>query len=550
MEWGNYLDLLFRSVPIHSLMIETRTGNLSWLTVKGGPAVMRTDDSRALYKRIDLLRRDLQAAGWTAGVIADEILASFPNLTPLHAHRLARGLTLVQVVRGVGALYSGDGLMPPPGLHTSRLHEWEHWPESGRRPGEEARDYLARFYETRQDKLGFSHDYSHGPDEATPPRLEGQQAGQVEIHTIPGSRTIHVELPGNNHPTVEVEEEEGLKRRVVVMLGGLMVADTLLPAVDPERLAWARANPSRIDLELLRDLRATTMAYANQLASMPTLALVEPARAHLRYLTGLLQGSPPPTIERRLRVVTAEAAVLSGWIAFQCEDRVAARADYALALDLAHQTGDKLLVAEACIPMSYLHSTRYDAGGRQADTSAALALLRTADASPAAARLSAPMRGWAAGCRAAEYAFHGEADDARRELDRAEDALAEIRPGEEHGFLAYWEQTRVDGYVGLCNLLLGRGEEAEQALTKSLRTADPSLYRHKLGVTIDLGIARLLQGEVEAGCAVLEEACTLAERGKFPLVLRRIRNVRRDHLSGFSGLQAVRSLDEHLHDIA
>ncbi|HEX9343724.1 MAG TPA: hypothetical protein VF995_08940 [Actinomycetota bacterium] len=509
---------------------------------------MRSDTSRALYKRIDVLRRDWEAAGLAPGAIVCEILAASPEISPLQAHRLARGLTLAQVVRGAGQLYSDDGLMPPPGLNTSRLHEWEHWPRSGRRPGEEARDYLARFYETRQDKLGFGHDYSL--DEGDSPGSEDPQGGHVEIHTSAGGRTVHVELPGGNHPTIEVDEEDGLKRRVVVMLGGLVVAEKLLPAVDPERLAWARANPSRVDLELLRDLRATTMAYAGELASSPTVRLAEPARAHLDYLVGLLHGSQPESIERRLRVITGEAAVLAGWTTFQCEDRDAARADYALARLLARQTGDQQLLAETFIPMSYLYSTRYAAAGRQTNPTKALTLLRAAGAGPGGARLAAPMRGWAAGCRAAEHAFRGEADAARRELDRAEDALAEIRPGEEHGFLAYWEQTRVDGYVGLCNLLLGRGEAAEQALTKSLETADLSLHRHRLGVKVDLGIARVLQGEIEAACATLEEACGHAERGKFPIVLRRIRNVHREHLARWHDLRVVRSLDEHLHESA
>ena len=500
-----------------------------------------------------MLRRDWEAAGLAPGAIVAELLARFPEISPLQAQRLARGLTLAQVVRGVGELYSADGLLPPPGLTTSRLQEWEHWPRSGRRPGEEARDYLARFYQTRQDKLGFGHDYSPSDDEGNPsPPAAGRASaggGPIAINSIPGSRAIRVELPGANHATVEVGEENGVKRRVVVKLGGLLAAEAVLPAIDPERLAWARANPSRIDLELLRELRATTMAYAGQLANSPTVALAKPARAHLDYLVGLLRGSQHEAVERRLRVVTGEAAVLAGWTAFQAEDRAGAQQHYALARTLAHQTGDQQLLAETLIPMSYLYSARYHAGGGQ-DAGKALTLLRVAAASPGGDRLPAPMRGWAAGCRAAEYAFQGEADQARRELDRAGDIAAEIRPGEETGFLAYWEETRVHGYVGLCNLLLGQGEAAERALHQSLETADPSLCRHRLGVTVDIGIARILQGEIEAACATLEAACAAAEHGKFPIVLCRIRNVQREHLARWRDLPAVRSLNERLHELA
>ncbi len=566
---------------------------------------MRSEESRELYARVAAFRREKLNAGWPLALLAEAILAQFPGVTSLAAHRLARGLSLAQAIQGIKRLYDNDGLALPPGFTPSRLHEWEHWPQSGRRPGEEARDYLARFYETRQDKLGFGRDYSKPtqsnptgepvepqradieatrttsaqPDpegvhalelvslDATTAELSGQrharelaapQRAELAAPLPPGagldlpgtglrlvntSRVLRVELPGNPRLVIEVQEEdEGLKRRVIIRLGGLIATDVLLPRLDLERLAWARANPSRIDVGLLRDLRAITMSYARRLHFSAPSDLLPEARSHLDYLSSLLAGSPPVTVERRLRSVTGETAVLAGWLSFLANDFTDAQRRYAFANKLADEAGDDLLRAQLRIPMSYLHSTRY--AGAHGDPTIALRLLT--EASQVGARLSAPMRGWVAGCKAAEHAYLGHTDAVRQELTHAEDALAEVRPGEELGFLAYWEQTRLDSYSGLCAILLGRGRQAETPLLRALQSADPSLFRHRSGILIDLGVAFVLQHEIEEGCRLLREAYILASQHDLSTVVQRIRSTRAKYLERWKGTPAVQALDELL----
>ena len=310
--------------------------------------------------------------------------------------------------------------------------------------------------------------------------------------------------------------------------GGLVLADVVLPQVDPERLAWARANPSGVDVHLLRELRAVTMAAARAMQAVTPASLLPAARSHFAYLHGLLQGSQKVTVRRQLSSVAGEAALLASALCSMSGQLRDGARYVKLARALAREAGDDVLAAEAALSRSYLYSPRYR--GAKGDPTVALRFLMEAE--ELGLRLSAPMRGWLAGCKAAELACLGDGEAARRELGRAEDALAEINPGEEVDFLALWEPRRLDSYVGLCATLLGQGREAEEALLRALRDIDPKLVRHRIGILVDLGVAFALQGEVGEACRVLMQACTLASQYGLPVVVQRIQQVRAERLSG------------------
>jgi len=267
---------------------------------------------------------------------------------------------------------------------------------------------------------------------------------------------------------------------------------------------------------------------------------VYPADAALRLPRGRHSHGPR-------RLVAGETALVAGWLEFLTNDRAEAERCYAVAVEQARQADDELLAAQSRIPMSYLYSPRYNGQGHDGtsgDPTVALRLLE--EASRTARRLSAPMRGWLAGCTAAEHAGLGNADAASEHLDHAADALTDIRPGEEQQFLALWEPTRLDSYAGLCAILLEDGRQAEQTLRRALERADPGLVRHRTGILIDLGVACLLQRKLDEGCGDLTEATTLAARHGLPVVARRVLGVRREWLAGQGDHPAVRELDERL----
>jgi len=423
-------------------------------------------------------------------------------------------------------------------------------PEAGE-TGSWAAGLLQRTKRTGQDHdHGLHASPQHAVQDASFPRVSDTVAAGGRVRLEWNGGVTRVELPGVPGGTI-VELSEvggGLQRRVLVKIGGLLVAEALLSRIDAERIVWACSNPGTIDLQLVGDLRAVTLASVQEIHSASPVGLLAPARSHLEYLTGLLRAGPPSQVERPLRLVTGEAAIVAGWLAFLTNDRAEAQRCYDVASEQARQAGDELLAAQTRIPMSYLHSPRYSGQGRDGrpgDPAAALRLLD--EASRASRRLSAPMRGWLAGCAAAEHASLGAADAARAELDHAADALADIRPGEERQFLALWEPTRLDSYAGLCAILLADSRQAEETLRRALEHADPALVRHRIGILIDLGVACLLQRKLDEGCDDLGAASTLAAQHGLPIVEGRILDVRRQWLSRHSDHPAVRALDERLH---
>ncbi len=110
-----------------------------------------------------------------------------------------------------------------------------------------------------------------------------------------GRNITRVELPGIPWDTI-VELSEvggGLQRRILVKVGGLLVAEALLSRIDTERLIWARSNPSKIDLDFVGDLRAITFASVEKIHRASPVEHLAPMRSHLEYLTGLLEAGPP-----------------------------------------------------------------------------------------------------------------------------------------------------------------------------------------------------------------------------------------------------------------
>jgi hypothetical protein len=465
---------------------------------------------------------------------ADELLAPIPQL-PQPA-----GAADLHPASGLAGTEPPAQTIAPEGSSPSVAGETGGW----------AAGSLARTKQTEQEQ----HGPQASPPTTTQPASVPQRGDAVVSHgrvrlEWSGSVT-RVELPGvPGDATVELSEVGGgLHRRVLVRIGGLLVAEALLSRIDAERLVWARSNPGRIDLHLVGDLRAITLASVQAIHRASPVGLLAPARSHLEYLTELLRAGPPSQVERPLRLVTGEAAIVAGWLAFLSNDRAEAQRCYDVADELARQAGDELLAAQARIPMSYLHSPRYNgqnSGGMPSGPATALRLLD--EAGRAARRLSPPMRGWLAGCAAAEHASLRNADAARAQLHRAADALADIRPGEEQQFLALWESTRLDSYAGLCAILLADGRQAEQTLRRALEHADPALVRHRVGILIDLGVACLLQHKLDEGCDDLGAASTLAAQHGLPVVEGRILSVRRQRLSLHSDHPAVRALDERLH---
>ncbi|MGH8903418.1 MAG: hypothetical protein ACRDYA_17535, partial [Egibacteraceae bacterium] len=102
----------------------------------------------------------------------------------------------------------------------------------------------------------------------------------------------------------------------------------------------------------------------------------------------------------------------------------------------------------------------------------------------------------------------------------------------------------LDGFRGICDILLGRPERAADALTSAL--AHVSWPRRQAIILTDLGAALMGQDELPEASARLIEAHTVCVDHDYPMGLQRIYGVREQFDKKYAGLACVQELDERL----
>lgn len=336
---------------------------------------------------------------------------------------------------------------------------------------------------------------------------------------------------------------DDLRRRELLRLVGGQGPAPVLPT-DPDSLAWSVQNPRRINGRQLDGLQALTTSLGQMQDTVAPSALSTPVRAHLESVTTLLGGVQPESTHRRLCTVAGETALIAGWLSFHTDNYADARGHFNIAHTAAHQAGDSSLQAHALGAKRALCSA-VPLGGcpTTGDTAAALALLdeAIAVAGPAA---PAPLRAWLAACKAEDHAVDGNATECYEALQRSQDATDQVQPDERVGRFRHWDNARLDGYRGLCQVLLG-AEEAESTLQRALQGIHPARFEHRSAVLTDLAAAYARRGEPEEACRTAIEALTLAADANLGTRLRRIRGVRQ-RLDAWRHLPAVRDLTHRL----
>jgi hypothetical protein len=217
-----------------------------------------------------------------------------------------------------------------------------------------------------------------------------------------------------------------------------------------------------------------------------------------------------PGLRPRLARVTAETAALAGWVSFRGRgDLPTAHSQLALGLRHAREAGDNELTAHVLGLSSSLYSSLdIPQSKRGQGPSLALSLLRAAQRKAGDGSLS--LQGWLAARVAVERALLGEGRRARAALVRAEAAVPSSRP-DPNGLLVIWDETRIPGFAGKALLLL-HDPAATGLLEQAL--AQTSAPHPRLGLLVDLAVARVNDGAADHAVALLFEATQLAvERG-------------------------------------
>ncbi len=144
---------------------------------------------------------------------------------------------------------------------------------------------------------------------------------------------------------------------------------------------------------------------------------------------------------------------------------------------------------------------------------------------------------------AEEQALLGDGRKARAGLARAEAALPSCPPGDPGGLFVIWDQTRFPGWAGKTLLLLG-DRAATGLLEQALATT--SAPHPRLGLLVDLALARLRDGDADAAVTLLVEGTQLAvEQGIDGFARWRLQE-------GRAGLPPAQrhAFDSRLHELA
>jgi transcriptional regulator with XRE-family HTH domain len=277
--------------------------------------------------------------------------------------------------------------------------------------------------------------------------------------------------------------------------------------LDRERLIGSE----NVDAALLEDHESLTRDFAHRQHHVRPQTILEPIRAHLNQLLSLENTSLSPSMRQRLDRVIAETAALAGWVAFRSNgDLVTAHAQLALGRQHAREAGDDMLLAQLLAATSSLHSS-LDLPRRGEDQSSPLALSLLQAAQRKAGSGSLPVHGWIAVRLAMEQALLGDTRRARPLLGRAEATLPSQPSGDSAGLFVIWDESRFPGWAGK-TLLLMRDPAATGLLEQALSmTTAP---HPRLGLLVDLAMARMNEGDTDQAITLLVEGTQLAiERG-------------------------------------
>jgi hypothetical protein len=345
------------------------------------------------------------------------------------------------------------------------------------------------------------------------------------------------------HPTRQTADEaEDMKRRRFLQY--LTVLSTSVIA-DRDRLGAALQGRSGVDSSLLDSLGAVTRGFARQWHTAQPQLLLPCVHRHFEALHELSGQSHPAAIAKRLGGLSAEAAALLGWEVWMAGDRRTCDAYYALAHELAQQSGRADVAGFVLVARSFACSALFDPRREAANQPVAL----VDEAVAVSAGVASPyLRAFALARRAEERAAAGGGAGAAaavsRDLDDADAILAAVR-AKDDGFFHYMDLERLAGTRGTCAALLGDTDGAVRILSQVIGSTTPSLAAERSVLITDLASVYARMDEVDYACELLGRSLSLGHHGDVNRT-ERIVGVRHTLLRRWASSPSVRRLDEQL----
>lgn len=388
----------------------------------------------------------------------------------------------------------------------------------------------------------------------------GGRSGSVDGHHSPARvrPPTGLAIPGGGRPAAwgppvslsplksiggdALDGDEDVKRRDFVRQVALGVGSLGLLG-DRERILALLAGPGGVDARLVDDLEFMTNEHERHYWTVRPATLWPLATLHVNTLRGVVDLRPRGGLGRRAKRITSQAAALCGWLAIRLNRRADAAMYLALALELADDIDAPLLRAHSLVAMRALCSSLIT-DQRHAHPERALALMNEAvayvgwDAPPL-------LRTEVFACRAEEFALQGRSDACLRDLDLAEQALAQARTPS-GDFFNDWNEERLLHYRGTCSVLLRQPAEAMPLLEATIMGTDPAMVAPYSAALADLASACAQQDDTDRACDLLNQVLDIAQHAGMPQRVHRVRRTRLDYLARQQDTWPVRMLDERL----
>lgn len=149
---------------------------------------------------------------------------------------------------------------------------------------------------------------------------------------------------------------------------------------------------------------------------------------------------------------------------------------------------------------------------------------------------------WVTAQLARAYPMRGDSTAALRSLDRASSSL---EGADDPGGMDFFDQARLNGITGTCNLLIGKPAAASRILADALNRRAAEDHKGRALLTMDLASCLIAAGEIEEACSVAGNALNLASDSIVQPIAIRARALRQE-LQPWSELGSVQAFGERL----
>ncbi|WP_194922708.1 hypothetical protein [Catenulispora pinisilvae] len=140
------------------------------------------------------------------------------------------------------------------------------------------------------------------------------------------------------------------------------------------------------------------------------------------------------------------------------------------------------------------------------------------------------------------YATHGDSGAALRSLD---EASSSFEGADKAGGIDFFDEARLSGIAGTCNLLIGYPAAASQILAVALDNRAPRDLKGRALLTMDLASCLIAAGEIEEACTVAGTALNVACDSIVQPIAIRARALRHE-LQPWTELGSVQAFGEHV----